>query len=481
MPDLPRARPDPNRHTLGIPFLPMMHAMSSHLRQGQLASPNVAPGDAPSLDGVQLRGAAAGQLRGARLDTAWAREQFPALNLRVNDRPVVYFDNPAGTQVPERVIDGFSSYLRQANANTHGDFLTSQRTDALVERARALSAAFLGASSSTEIIFGPNMTSLTQSLSRALGRGWSRGEEVIVTDLDHDANISPWLDLAERGIVVRRIPLAAEEGTLDLAAFEQLLSPRTRLVAVGYASNALGTINDLPRITALAHAAGAQVWVDAVHYGPHGPIDVRALDIDFLVCSAYKFFGPHLGIAWGRGELLDGLRSDRIHPAPRESPDKFETGTKNHEGLAGLVGAFGYLADLAGVSDLSGVEARPALLRALQLIRAYEVELGAALLEGLRSVPGLRVRGLSQQSDLERRVPTFGFTLDGIQNAEVSRRLGAQGIFTWAGHHYALTLMERLGLAERGGVVRVGAVHYNTPAEVDRLITALREIARGRM
>jgi cysteine desulfurase family protein (TIGR01976 family) len=402
--------------------------------------------------------------------------------LQVADQPVVYFDNPAGTQVPQRVIDGVGNYFRQANANTHGDFLTSQRTDELVDRARVLSAAFLGASSSAEIIFGPNMTSLTQSLSRALGRSWSRGDEVIVTDLDHDANISPWLDLTERGIVVRRIPLAAEEGTLDLDAFERLLSPRTRLVAVGYASNALGTVNDLPRITALAHAAGARVWVDAVHYGPHGPIDVRALDIDFLVCSAYKFFGPHLGIAWGRGELLEALHSDRVRPAPSESPDKFETGTKNHEGLAGLVAAFGYLADLAGVSDLSGVEApRLALGRALRLVRAYELELGAALLEGLQSVPGLRVRGLSSARDLHRRVPTFGFTLEGVPNAEVSRRLGAQGIFTWAGHHYALTLMERLDLAESGGVVRVGAVHYNTPAEVERLITALREIARRRL
>jgi cysteine desulfurase family protein (TIGR01976 family) len=424
----------------------------------------------------------------APLDSAWVRRQFPSLALRVAEHPVIYFDNPAGTQVPERVIAKVTKHFMEANANAHGDFLTSRRTDAMVDQARSLSAAFLGASSPSEIAFGPNMTTLTYSLSRILARGWSAGDEVIVTDLDHDANISPWLDLADRGIVVRRIPLSSsQEGTLDLQAFERLLSPRTRLVAVGYASNALGTINDLPRIVGLARTAGAQVWVDAVHYGPHGPIDVQALGCDFLVCSAYKFFGPHLGILWGRRALLDQLRSDRVRPAPSESPDKFETGTKNHEGLAGLVGTFEYLGELGGEPNLAQAPAQPpasagsarlALERAMRRIRAYELELGALLLDGLRSVPGLRIIGWAEASELERRVPTFAFTLRGVSSQEVCQRLSEQGIFAWAGHHYALTLMERLGLAERGGVVRVGAVHYNTHQEVERLSSALRKMTK---
>jgi cysteine desulfurase family protein (TIGR01976 family) len=314
-----------------------------------------------------------------------------------------------------------------------------------------------------------------------LARGWAAGDEVVVTDLDHDANISPWLELSERGIVVRRIPIQVATGTLDLEAFERLLSRKTRLVAVGYASNALGTINDVPRIARLAHAAGARVWVDAVHYGPHGPIDVQTLGADYLVCSAYKFFGPHVGILWGKGERLDELRAHQVRPAPRTTPEKFETGTKNHEGLAGLVGAYEYLAELGGAPDASAQPAgaaRAALLRAMQAIRAHELELGAQLLAGLTELRGLRLYGLSRAADLAQRVPTFGFTLAGVDSSEVARRLAEQGIFTWAGHHYALTLMERLGLAEQGGVVRVGAVHYNTPAEVERLLGALSAIAR---
>ncbi|HEU4578323.1 MAG TPA: cysteine desulfurase-like protein [Polyangiaceae bacterium] len=415
------------------------------------------------------------------LDNAWVRRQFPSLALRVAEQSVAYFDNPAGTQVPERVIERMRDYFLQANANSHGEFLTSRRTDDMIVRGRELAAAFLGARSATEIAFGPNMTSLTFALSRALGRSWGAGDEVIVSDLDHDANIGPWLELAERGVVVRRIPLQPDTAQLDLDAYERLLSRKTRLVAVGVASNALGTINDVPRIARLARAAGARVWVDAVHYAPHGPIDVQALGADFLVCSAYKFFGPHLGILWGKGELLDDLRAYQIRPAPRTSPEKLETGTKNHEGIAGLVGTFEYLAQLGGASDpgaLSAAEARPVLLRSLQAIRGYELELAAQLLAGLLAIPGLRLYGLSRSEQLPQRVPTFGFTVAGKEGSELARRLAALGIFAWSGHHYALTLMERLGLAERGGLVRVGAVHYNTPAEVDRLLGALREIAR---
>lgn len=416
-------------------------------------------------------------------DNAWARRQFPALGSSTSDQPVIYFDNPAGTQVPERVVDRMRDYLLQANANTHGEFLTSRRTDAVIARARELSAAFLGARAPDEIAFGANMTTLTYALSRTLSRNWSAGDEVIVTDLDHDANISPWLELTERGVSVRRIPLTSQnaDGTLDLDAFERLLSRKTRLVAIGYASNALGTINDVTRVARLAHAVGARVWVDAVHYAPHGPIDVQALGADFLVCSAYKFFGPHVGILWGRRELLDELRAYQVKPAPRSSPEKLETGTKNHEGLAGLVGTLEYLAELGGATDLaeqSQAAMRAALLGAMTAIRSYELALSAQLLAGLSALPGVRLYGHARSEELAQRVPTFGFTLAGVDNSLVAQRLANEGIFVWAGHHYALTLMERLGLAERGGVIRVGAVHYNNSAEVERLLGALWAIAR---
>ncbi|MEY2937029.1 MAG: hypothetical protein RL033_7778, partial [Pseudomonadota bacterium] len=331
--------------------------------------------------------------------------------------------------------------------------------------------------------FGANMTTLTYALSRTLSRDWSAGDEVIVTDLDHDANISPWLELTERGVSVRRIPLTSQTagGTLDLDAFERLLSRKTRLVAIGYASNALGTINDVTRVARLAHAVGARVWVDAVHYAPHGPIDVQALGADFLVCSAYKFFGPHVGILWGKRELLDELRAYQVKPAPRSSPEKLETGTKNHEGLAGLVGTFEYLAELGGATELAGqsqAAMRAALLSAMTAIRGYELELSAQLLAGLSALPGVRLYGLAHGEEIVQRVPTFGFTLAGVDNSLVAQRLANEGIFVWAGHHYALTLMERLGLAERGGVIRVGAVHYNSSAEVERLLGALWAIAR---
>ncbi|HWO12379.1 MAG TPA: aminotransferase class V-fold PLP-dependent enzyme, partial [Polyangiaceae bacterium] len=316
------------------------------------------------------------------LDVAWARAQFPSLELQVGGRGVLYFDNPAGTQVPRHVQRAISEYFESANANSHGTFLTSERTDAIVERARVLSAALLGASSASEIVFGPNMTTLTFAASAALGRLFRAGDEVIVSDLDHDANIGPWLELEAAGIVVRRIPIHAQTGTLDLAGFERLLGKRTRLVAVGHASNALGTVNDIRSIAQRAHAVGAWVWVDAVHLAPHRPIDVQALDVDFLVCSAYKFFGPHVGVLWGKRERLEALPARRIRPAPAHAPEKFETGTKNHEGLAGLVGAFEYLAALGSggaaapaLAAASPSQARPPLVAAMSAIAAHEADL----------------------------------------------------------------------------------------------------------
>jgi cysteine desulfurase family protein (TIGR01976 family) len=440
----------------------------------------------PTSDPALVTAAAAPDEHGAPLDVAWAREQFPALGLRVGGQPVAYFDNPAGTQVPRHVERAMLDYFAQANANTHGPFLTSQRTDAVVDRARVLAAALLGAGSSSEIVFGANMTTLTLALSHALSHELRGGDEVIVSDLDHDANIGPWLELEERGVLVRRIPVDHAQGKLDLPAFERLLGERTRLVAVGYASNALGTVNDVRRITRAAHGVGARVWVDAVHLAPHRSIDVQALGVDFLVCSAYKFFGPHLGVLWGKREHLERLPSRRIRPAPASAPDKFESGTKNHEGLAGFNGALNYLAELGagpgqgspfGVGPLSIDRARPPLVAALSAIAAYEAELSRQLLAGLTSITGLRVYGVTDPAALGERVPTFAFTLQGVSNAEVARRLGEQGIFAWAGHHYALTLMERLELGE-AGVVRVGAVHYNTTGEVARLVEALERMVR---
>lgn len=418
------------------------------------------------------------------LDVAWARAQFPSLGLQVQGRRARFFDNPAGTQVPQQVQRALAAYLETANANSHGSFLTSQRTDAVIDRARLLSAALLGAGSSSEIVFGANMTSLALLASSAFGRLFDAGDEVIVSDLDHDANIGPWLELEAAGIIIRRIPIVRETGTLDLEAFERLLCKRTRLVAVGYASNALGTVNDIGRITELAHAVGAWVWVDAVHLAPHRPIDVRRLDVDFLVCSAYKFFGPHVGILWGKRELLERLPARRIRPAPSQVPDNLESGTKNHEGLAGLCGALEYVAALgtggAAAPALDArvpSDARPALFAGLTAIAGHEAVLCEQLLSGLKTIPGLSLYGLSQPDRIAERVPTFAFTLRGHANQAVARRLGERGIFLWAGHHYALTLMERLGLGE-DGVIRVGAVHYNTADDVTELLGALEALAR---
>jgi cysteine desulfurase family protein (TIGR01976 family) len=417
----------------------------------------------------------------APIDTTWAREQFPSLALEQDGDQVLYLDNPAGTQVPRHTIDAIRRYFETANANVHGPFLTSRRTDELVDAARESTAAFLGASSPREIAFGPNMTTLTYNVSRALGREWGPGDEVVVTDLDHDGNVTPWMDLAERGVTVRRVPVHLDDCTLDMEALGAILSTHTRLVAVTHASNAVGTVVDVAEVARMAHAVGALVWVDAVHYGPHGPIDVGALDVDFLVCSAYKFFGPHLGIFWGREELLERIRAFHLRAAPHNVPDRFETGTKSHEQLAGLLGTLDYLVELGMKSGVYAPNERltlsGALHRTMGAIREYERGLSAALLEGLLSVPGLQIYGIRDAGRLGERVPTFAFNLGEMPAPEVSRQLGERGIFTWHGNYYALDVMERLGLNERGGAVRVGAVHYNTPGEIDRLVQALGEIA----
>jgi cysteine desulfurase family protein (TIGR01976 family) len=415
------------------------------------------------------------------LDIARIRACFPALT-----SPDVYLDNPGGTQVPHHVIDRMVDYLVTKNANHEGAFATSRASDALVDEARRAAADFFNATKPEEIVFGANMTTLTFHLSRSLAQGLQPGDEIIVTRLDHDANISPWLRVAkDRDCVLRWLDFDVEDGTLCLDQLDGLLSRRTKLLACGYASNALGTINPVAQIIARAHQAGALAYVDAVHYAPHGPIDVQALGCDFLVASAYKFFGPHLGVLYGRYDLLDGLPAYRIRPAPPEPPGKFETGTGNFEGIAGVLGALDYLAWVGETfgaehaeryrSDLGG--RRLLLKQAMSAIRAHEIEMGKILLDELRSVPGLRIYGLTEPRRLDQRVPTFSFTLAGHEPRTVAEALGREGIYTWDGNYYALAVTERLGLEATGGMVRVGLAHYNTRAEIERLGKALHAIA----
>ena len=409
------------------------------------------------------------------------RKDFPALQ-----RDVVFFDNPGGTQVPNRVIDRMVSYLRDANANHGGAFETSKRSDEIIDEARQAMADFLNASGPEEIVFGPNMTSLTFNLSRSLARELEPGEEIIVTRLDHDANISPWLKVAkERGALVHWLDFDVEDCTLRLDQLDQLLSDRTRLVAVGYASNAVGTINPVGDIIRRAQAAGALTYIDAVQYAPHGPIDVQDLNCDFLVVSAYKFFGPHLGALYGKRELLERLQAYRVRPAPTEPPGKFETGTQNHEGIAGTLGALEYLAELGqsvnndSVSGLTETErTRSSALRpAMLAIQAYERELTDRLLNVLAEVPGLHIWGLQSSDTLDDRVPTVSFTMKGHDPRSIATFLGNHDIYTWDGNYYALAVTERLGLEGQGGMLRVGLAHYNTIEEIDRLGEALHALA----
>lgn len=420
-------------------------------------------------------------------DLSVLRAQFPALQHTLAGRPVIFFDNPGGTQVPQAVIDAMRDYMVTANANSGGAFATSQRTDAILAEARAAMADFLGAASPDEIVFGPNMTTLTFGLSRAIGRVLRPGDEIVVTRLDHDANIAPWLALEEQGVIVRHADFRPADCTLDLADLEAQIGKRTRLVAVGYASNAVGTINDVAAVVALAHAVGAWAFVDAVHYAPHGPIDVRALGCDFLACSAYKFFGPHIGVLYGRYELLDRLPAYKVRPAPARPPGKFETGTQSHEGVAGLVAALNYLASIgeaygeAYQGSFPGMVGRRLALHAgMAAIRAHERGLSAHLLAGLQSVPGLRVWGLTDPARLDRRTPTVAITLEGWHPRRVAERLGERGIYVWDGNYYALAVMERLGLEAGGGAVRIGLVHYNTVEEIDRLIAELQALTDSR-
>jgi cysteine desulfurase family protein (TIGR01976 family) len=417
-------------------------------------------------------------------DLSGARQHFPALALEVAGRPAVFFDNPGGTQVPQQCIDAIAAYLTTSNANTYGAYLTSARTNAMLDEAHAGMADLLGAADPREIVFGPNMTTLTFAFSRAIGRTLRQGDEIVVTELDHAANIDPWLALQEeRGVVVRAAHFDPATCTLDMADLRAKIGARTKLVAVGYASNAVGTINDVATIIGWARAVGALTWIDAVQYAPHGPIDVAALGCDFLACSAYKFFGPHLGIVYGRLPLLEEIAAYKVRPASDEPPGKWETGTQNHECLAGLVGTLEYLAGLGRehldryAPRFPGMAGRRLELHAaLAAIQEHERMLVARLLGGLQALPGVRIYGLTAPEDLPRRVPTVALTIDSHTPRELAEALGARGIFAWDGNYYALCVMERLGLEESGGALRLGLAHYNTADEVDRVLEALVEI-----
>lgn len=414
------------------------------------------------------------------LDVAALRDHFPSLARTVDGRPVAYLDGPGGTQVPRECIAAIAGYLERSNANHGGAFTASVETDALLDEAHAAGADFLGAHDPAEIAFGPNMTTLTFAMSRAIGRDLAPGDEVVVTRLDHDANVAPWLAIAEdRGLLVRWLELADDGASLDLDGLDSVLTPRTKVVAVGLASNALGTITDVGRVIEAAHAAGAIAYVDAVHAAPHLPIDVAALRADLLVCSPYKFFAPHLGMLYGRAELLERLPAYRVRPAGSASPGKWETGTQNHEALAGLVGTVEYLERLgAAYGDAADRSDRRGRLRAaMSAIHEHERGLSVGVLERLARVPGLTVHGITDPARMDERVPTFSFTLAGHAPRAIAEHLASRAISTWDGDFYAWELLRALGLDDAGGLLRIGLVHYNTLEEVDRLVEALGELA----
>jgi cysteine desulfurase family protein (TIGR01976 family) len=410
------------------------------------------------------------------LDVDWVRAQFPSLQLQVNGQPAAFLDGPAGTQVPKQVMDAVQNYYLHSNANTCGAFATSRGNDAIIASARAAMADFFHCDKD-EVIFGQNMTTITFALSRALGRLLEPGDEIVVTTLDHDANVAPWRALEEMGMVIRQVDIHESDCTLDLEDLKRKINKNTKLVAVGYASNAVGTINPVAEITKMAHAVGALMFVDAVHYAPHGLIDVRALDCDFLVCSPYKFFGPHMGTLFGKREHLCRFKPYKVRPAPDSLPDRWETGTQVQELIAGIAAAVDYLAELGRHCDASVTDRRSALLAAYRATHGHEMALFLRLAEGLFAIPDLQFYGISDLKRLHERCSTVSVRLANHTPTEVATFLGERGIFTWDGNYYALNLTERLGVEDKGGLLRIGLVHYNTMEEVERLLAGLREIA----
>ncbi|MFZ0731648.1 MAG: cysteine desulfurase-like protein [Candidatus Sulfotelmatobacter sp.] len=427
------------------------------------------------------------------LDLTHTRSQFPSLHQTVNGHPAAFLDGPGGTQVPQRVIDAISDYLRRDNANTGGAYSTSRHTDAMIAEARAAMADFFHCGAD-EVVFGPNMTTLTFAISRAIGRELKAGDEIVVTRLDHDANVSPWIAMAEdRGVTVRWAEIHDADCTLDMSDLASKINAKTKLVAAGYASNAVGTINPVKEIVQLAHKVGALAYIDAVHYGPHGLIDVAALDCDFLACSTYKFFGPHMGVLYGKREHLKRLRPYKVRPNTNAIPNCWEWGTLNHECIAGITACVEYIADLGrralsqnGVPhptrfSLGGnnVTRRAAIESAYAAIHEHERNLTERLIAGVKKIRGAKIYGITDPARFDERCGTLAVRIDGHTPLELSTKLGERGFFTWDGNYYALNLTEHLDVEKSGGFLRIGLVHYNTTEEVDRLLAALGEIVGG--
>lgn len=399
----------------------------------------------------------------------WVRSQFPSLELSVGGRPAIFLDAPGGTQVPIAVTQAVRDYYRKNNSNIGGRFVTSKNTAEMVHETRDALAEFFRASRAEEIVFGQNMTSLTFSLSRALARTWVPGSEIIVTSLDHDANISPWkMAAADRGCTVKTWEMRLEDCTLQIEDLRPLISERTCLIAVTLASNAVGSHVDAASVVEMARGSGAKVFVDAVHFAPHGRIDVQALGCDFLACSAYKFFGPHIGVLWGRHQWLDELKAYKVRPSSALPPDKWETGTQSFESIAGTLGALKYLQE-------TGYKAKgsPGIGGAMDAIQEYESHLSLRFLHGLHDLKRAVVFGLSDPAAIRSRTPTFAIRLEGLHPDEAAEKLAHRGIFVWSGNFYAVDLIDRLRLADSGGVIRLGFTHYHAIDEVDRTLDAL--------
>ncbi len=416
------------------------------------------------------------QVSSTALDLTWVRSQFPSLAQTVNGQPAVFLDGPGGTQVPQRVIDAISGYLAANNANTGGAYQTSRNTERMVAQARAAMGDFLNCDAD-EVVIGPNMTTLTYAMSRALGRELGPGDEIVLTLLDHDANFSPWKALEERGVTVRTVNFNPADCTLDMADLARKITSLTRLVAVGYASNAVGTINNVAEVVRLAHQAGALAYIDAVHYAPHGSIDVRSLDCDFLACSTYKFFGPHMGVLYGKREHLKRLRPYKVRPNTNNIPNCWEWGTLNHECIAGIKACVDYWEELGRRAQPSVAGRREAILAAYQTIHPHERAMTEKMIAGMLAIPGLKFYGITDPRRFEQRCATVVVRIDGHTPLELATKLGDRGFFTWDGNYYALNLTEQLDVERLGGFLRIGLVHYNTMEEVDRLLAALREIA----
>ena len=416
-------------------------------------------------------------------DLAAIRQQFPSL-----DRPAIFLDNPAGTQIAKPSLDRINGYLLECNANHEGMFATSRKSDEILHEAHAAMADFLNASRPEEIIFGNNMTTLTLHMSRTLARNLKAGDNILVTRLDHDANIAPWMLVAEdKGCNLLWVDIDVEKGELDLDDFARALEKKPRIAAFGYASNLLGTVNPVRKLTKMAKDAGAIVYIDAVQYAPHGPIDVQEIGCDFLVCSSYKFFGPHAGALYGKYDLLHEMKPYKVRPASNELPYKYETGTQNHEGIAGVLGALEYLewlgtqfgADQAQAWSEAGFSGRKLKLKkGMSAMQAYEKELSRKLIGIIQSIPGTHIHGVTDLDRLDERVPTVSFTVDGKDPEKIADALGNLGFYVWNGHNYALAIVERMGLLEAGGMIRVGPVHYNTFNELEKFGEALEKVVK---